>query len=460
MISQRFSATFARLRLLRAFATTVIALGLLFTHPSSAQEKNSIEFIELSGVIDPVASRFLLRQIGSAERNESQAVIVRLDTPGGLDISMREMVQRILSARVPIVVWVAPSGARAASAGVFITYASHVAAMAPGTNIGAAHPVNLGEPLDEVASTKATNDAAAYIRSIALLRGRNPEWAERAVRESVSIDAEGAASQGVVELIAPTLRAARAPEAVTTPRSLLEQLDGREVNVGGETVRLSTADATVRFHKMTLLERILHIAISPEVAYLLLLLGFYGLIFELYSPGIGAAGVLGGVALVLGFYALSILPTSWAGVALVLLAVAFFVIDLHTAGLGVFTLGGTVALIAGSLLLFAGADPELRLSWWAVGGALFATLAFFLWIMTAALRARGARPVSGAEAMVGTVGLARTDIAPEGQVMARGTLWRARTGGEAIPQGSQVRIRSVSGLMLVVEPLQEDAVRR
>jgi membrane-bound serine protease (ClpP class) len=448
MISDSFSATFARLRLLRAFATTVIALGLLFTHPASAQEKNTIEFIELSGVIDPVSSRFLLRQIGAAEQNESHAVIVRLDTPGGLDISMREMVQRILSARVPVVVWVAPSGARAASAGVFITYASHVAAMAPATNIGAAHPVNLGEPLDEVASAKATNDAAAYIRSIANERGRNAEWAEQAVRESVSLAAEEAASQGVVEFVAPTLR------------SLLEQLDGREVVAGNETIRLSATDAEVRFHKMTLLERILHIAISPEVAYLLLLLGFYGLIFELYSPGIGAAGVLGGVSLILGFYALSVLPTSWAGVALLLLAVAFFVIDLHTAGLGVFTLGGTVALIAGSLLLFAGADPELRLSWWAVGGALFSTLAFFLWIMTAALRARRGRPVSGAEAMVGTVGLARTDIAPEGQVMARGTLWRARTGGVAIPQGSQVRVLSVSGLLLVVEPLQEEAVRR
>jgi membrane-bound serine protease (ClpP class) len=192
---------------------------------------------------------------------------------------------------------------------------------------------------------------------------------------------------------------------------------------------------------------------------MLLLLGFYGLIFELYHPGIGAAGILGGISLILGFYALSILPTSWAGVALLLLAVAFFVVDLHTAGLGVFTVGGVLSLIAGSLLLFAGADPELRLGWWAIAGATVASLLFFIGAMTAAIRARLSKPISGSEGMVGMIGTARTDVAPEGQVMAKGTLWRARTAGAAIPEGTSVRIEGVSGLMLIVQPATDAAER-
>lgn len=438
MISERFRRA-AGARLVLASAALLVGLGLGEAQAST----DVVEFIEITGVIDPVSSRFLLRQIDRAEEKGSRAVIIRLDTPGGLDISMREIVQRVLGSKVPVVVWVAPSGARAASAGVFITYAAHVAAMAPGTNLGAAHPVNLGEKLDETTEAKVVNDAAAYLRAIAKQRGRNVEFAERAVRESASLDAEEAVAQDVADFTAGSLRA------------LLAGLDGREVEVGGRSVRLSTEGVVPRFHKMGLLERILHSAIRPEIAYLVLLLGFYGLIFELYNPGIGAAGVLGGVALILGFYALSVLPTSWAGVALLVLAVAFFLADVHTAGLGVFTAGGTVALVAGSLLLFAGAGPEFRLAWWAIVGAVASAFVFFISIMTAAIRARTARPISGAEGMIGTIGVARTDIAPDGRVMAKGTLWRARTVGAAIGEGSPVRILGVSGLMLMVEEARE-----
>lgn len=424
----------------------VAAIGVLMAggSQSHAQERNVVDFIELTGVIDPVSSRYLMRQIDRAAEEGSHLIVVRLDTPGGLDISMREMVQKILSSPVPVVVWVAPSGARAASAGVFITYAAHVAVMAPGTNLGAAHPVDLGGGLDEVAAEKAANDAAAYIVAIAKQRGRNAEWAEKAVRESASLDAEAAEAQGVVDFVAGA-------------NSLYQRLDGRTVVVEGRESTLATSNIRVQFHKMSLLERILHTAVRPEVAYLLLLLGFYGIIFEAYNPGIGAAGVLGGIALILGFYALSVLPTSWAGVALIVLSVAFFLIDLHTAGLGVFTVGGTVALIAGSLLLFSEADPELRLGGWAIAGAVAATVIFFLVVMTAAIKARLSRPVSGTEGMVGIEGTARTDIAPEGQVRARGTLWRARTAGAAIPAGARVRVSSVSGLMLTVEQVEETA---
>lgn len=431
----------------RRAAALLLVAGLAITAaaaPSPAAATNVVDFIELEGVIDPVTSRYLLRQIDRAEENGAHAIVVRLDTPGGLDISMREIVQRMLAAQVPIVVWVAPKGARAASAGVFIAYAANVAVMAPGTSIGAAHPVNLGGELDEVSAQKVTNDAAAFIRAIALERGRNPDWAEKAVRESASLDAQAAADESVVDFVAGQ------------PATLLESLNGRDVKVEGGTVRLSTEQVQLRFHKMSILERILHAAISPEVAFMLLLLGFYGLIFELYNPGIGLAGVLGGVALILAFYALSVLPVSWAGVALIVLAVAFFLADLHTAGLGVFTVGGTVALVAGGLLLFAGNEPSLRLSLWAIGVAVAMSLLFFITVMTAAMRARLAQPITGAEGIVGMIGTARTDIAPDGQVMAKGTLWRARTLGAAIPQGAQVKIRSISGLMLIVEPVEAE----
>jgi len=419
-------------------AVFLVAGAMLLSLPANAQT-NVIEFVELDGVIDPVSSRFLLRQIDNAEANASKAIIVRIDTPGGLDISMRQMVQRILNARVPVIVWVSPPGARAASAGVFIVYASHVAAMSPATNLGAAHPVDLGGGGDETTAAKAVNDAAAFIREIAIERGRNPDFAEDAVRESASIGAEEALEKDVIEIIAADIH------------TLTDGLNGRQIQLGDESVTLDLEGASLRFHKMGLLERLLHTVVRPEIAYMLLLLGFYGLIFELYNPGIGAAGVLGGIALLLGFYALSILPTSWAGVGLIALGIIFLVVDLHVAGLGVFTIGGVIALVAGSLLLFAGADPALRLAWWAIAGAVVASMLFFISVMTAAIRSRSIRPVQGSEALVGTFGVARTDIAPEGQIAARGTIWRARTAGMAIGEGAPVKILGVSGLSVMVE---------
>lgn len=445
MISERSrSKSVARLMIASVF---LVAGAMLLSGPANAQT-DVIEFVELEGVIDPVSSRFLLRQIENAEENDSKAIIVRIDTPGGLDISMRQMVQRILNARVPVIVWVSPPGARAASAGVFIVYASHVAAMSPATNLGAAHPVDLGGGGDETTAAKAVNDAAAYIREIAIERGRNPDFAEDAVRESASIGAEEALEEDVIEIIAADIH------------TLTDGLNGRQIQLGDESVTLDLEGASLRFHKMGLLERILHTVVRPEIAYMLLLLGFYGLIFELYNPGIGAAGVLGGIALLLGFYALSILPTSWAGVALIALGIIFLVVDLHVAGLGVFTIGGVLALVAGSLLLFAGADPALRLAWWAIAGAVVASMLFFISVMTAAIRSRSIRPVAGSEALVGTFGVARTDIAPEGQVAARGSIWRARTAGMAIGEGAPVKILGVSGLSVMVEEARQEEIEQ
>lgn len=415
---------------------------LVSSAPAKGQSVSSlVDFVDVEGVIDPVTSRFLDKRIESAEA-ERAIVLIRLDTPGGLDVSMRQMTQRILNSSVPIVVWVSPPGARAASAGVFLTYASHIAAMSPGTNIGAAHPVDLGGGGDDVASQKATNDAAAYLRSIAKERGRSVEWADEAVKESVSLDAAEALDRDVIDLV-----------AATTPE-LLNHIRGKQIQVKGGPVTIPDEEFTLRFHKLGLLDSLLHGAVRPEVAYLLLLIGFYGLIFEMYNPGIGAAGVMGGIALIFGFYGLSVLPTSWAGLALVLLGLAFFIAELHIAGLGVFTAGGVVAMLVGSIMLFSGG--QIRLSWWAIGGAVTATLLFFVSVMTAAIRARTAKPLSGSEGIVGTRGTARTDIAPDGQVMARGTLWRARTLGAAIAQGTIVEIKGTSGLMLMVEPAESD----
>ncbi len=431
----------------RAFlslASLLLVLGVLAPRvQAQAPSGGNVEIIELDGVIDPSSSRYLLRHIERATENRSQVIIVRLDTPGGLEISMREIVQRMLSSEVPIVVWVAPRGGRAASAGVFITYAAHVAVMAPGTNLGAAHPVNLGGRLSAAEEEKATNDAAAALRAIARQRGRSVEWADRAVRESASLTATEAVSGGVVDFVAGELG------------TLLTELDGREVVIGDRRVQLSLEEVTPRFHKMSFIERILHTALRPDIAYWLLLFGLFALIFELYNPGIGAAGVLGGIALILGFYALSILPASWVAVALLVASVAFFLADLHTAGLGIFTVGAILSLVAGSLLLFAGADPFFRLPWWAIAGAVTVSLLFFISVMTAAMRARGSPPISGAEGMIGTIGVARTDIAPDGQVSAKGVSWRARTLGAAIPEGASIRVRSVSGLLLIVEAVGE-----
>jgi membrane-bound serine protease (ClpP class) len=409
-------------------------------------ERAVIDVVQLDGVIDPPSADYLLRQIDAAAEGGSDLVVVELDTPGGLDVSMRHMVQRILASEVPVAVWVSPSGARAASAGVFITMSAHVAAMAPGTSIGAAHPVNLGGEQDEVMAAKATNDAAALLRSIATQRGRNADWADRAVRESVALGAEEAERENVVDLVAASRRA------------LLDRVDGEAVEAGGREVTLSTACYQLRVHEMGILERLLHTVINPELAYFLLLLGFLGILFEIYNPGIGAAGVFGVICLVLAFYALSVLPTSWAGVALLVLAVVFFVVDVMTAGLGIFTAGGVAAFVGGSILLFAGATPALRLGWGSIAVAVGIILLFFVFVLGAAMRVRRSQPVSGPEGMVGTLGEARTDLSPEGQVMAKGTLWRARTTGATIPRGARVRIRSVSGLLLVVEEAEPSMV--
>lgn len=427
--------------------------ALSFVRPASAQDPSSaLDLIEVKGVIDPVTADYLTSRLETSERDGVEAAVIQLDTPGGLDVSMRDIVQDILDSEVPVVVWVAPRGARAASAGTFIALSAHLLYMADATEIGAATPVNLGgSDIGGTLEEKVTNDAAAFIRELAIERSRNADWAESAVRDAASIGATEAGRIGVVEGVVSSLD------------GLLESIDGETVTVGdGRETTLETWDedagapsVTVRFQDMNPFQRLLHIVTDSEVAYLLLLVGIFGLIFELYNPGIGLAGILGALSLLLGFYALSILPTNWVGVALVAVAIGFFLVDLQTAGMGAWTVGGIVALVAGGILLFGGASPELQLSGWAIGASVVVTLIFFMSVLTAALRVRLRRPITGEEGIVGATAEAKTDIAPEGTVLTKGTLWRARTMEMGIAAGSRVKVMATEGLVLLVEPLHD-----
>ena len=409
-----------------------------------------MDVIELEGVIDPTTADYLSDELESAARAGSGLVVIQLDTPGGLEVSMREMVGQILNSPVPVAVWVGPQGARAASAGVFLVYASHVAAMSPATNLGAAHPVNLGGELAGAQEEKAVNDAAALLRSIAERRGRPTDFAEEAVRESVSLTAEEAKDRGVIEIVSPSIT------------DLLAQLDGREVETEAGTAPLVTQagegrPVQIRNHSMGLLRRTLHAVTSPTAALLLLTLGFWAIVFELFQPGFGIAGIGGAVALVLAFYALAVLPINLAGLILVLLGLLFFTIDVVTAGLGVFTIGGALGFGLGSFMLFAGVSPEIRVSPWLISFLVLGSVLFFAFAMTAALKARTRQSMTGQEGLVGLVGDARAPLDPEGHVWVKGALWKARAMNGPIAEGSRVRVRSVDGLLLLVQEEKGEA---
>lgn len=395
---------------------------------------------ELDGVISPASSSYLLRSIKIAEQNDAACLIMQLDTPGGLDISMREIAKRILNAEIPIVVYVAPKGARAASAGVFILYASHVAAMAPGTNVGAAHPVNIGgEQVDSVMSKKVTNDAVAYLQAIAKERGRNETWAEQAVRESASIDAETAKKIGVCEIVADDVD------------DLITQLNGRTVEVNKEKYTLQTEGRSVKDVQMTLKERLLLLLTNPNVAYILLLLGIYGLFFELQNPGMIFPGVVGAICIILGFYALHLLPVNYAGVALIFLSAVLFILEIYMTSNGLLAIGGIVALVFGSIILFESDVPFLRLSWEVIMFAVGIIAAFFIFLVSLGIRAQFRKKRTGQEAIVGEIGIAKTKIDQSGgTVFVHGEFWNA-VSDTVIKKDARVRVVSVEAMILRVE---------
>jgi len=400
----------------------------------------SVLVTELDGIISPASSSYLLRALHLAENEHAQCLIMTLDTPGGLDVSMREITKAILNADVPVVVYIAPSGARAASAGVFILYASHIAAMAPGTNTGAAHPVNMGGgQIDSVMAEKVTNDAVAYLQSIARERGRNIQWAEEAVRQSASVDAETALRLNICEILAQDID------------DLIEQLDGRTVDVDQRTRTLETRGSTPRVISMTLQERLLLLLTNPNVAYILLILGFYGLFFELQRPGMIFPGVVGGISLILAFYALHVLPVNYAGVALIILSGILFILEIYITSHGILTIGGIVSLIIGSVILFESDVPFLKISWEVIVIAVGIIAGLFLIIALLGIRAQFRKRVTGREGIVGEIGIAKTDItSSEGTVFVHGEFWSA-VSQSTVKKNSKVKVTGVSEMVLRVE---------
>jgi membrane-bound serine protease (ClpP class) len=428
----------------------LVGAALLLGLPLSAtaQESHVVDVVELEGVIDPTTAGYLESRLDSAADDGVEALVIQLDTPGGLDVSMRDMVRRILASPVPVVVWVGPPGSRAASAGVFLVYASHVAAMAPNTNLGAAHPVDLGGELADDRETKAVEDAAALLRELATTRGRNVEFADQAVRESRALGAREAFEEDVIDVD---------PETTGSISGLLRTLQGMEVetSAGTRTLETSGSDVTIRFHEPGLLTRILHAITDPTFAYLLLILGFWALVFELSQPGIGVAGAAGVVSLMLAVAAFAVIPFNVAGLLLVILGLILFTIDVFTAGLGVWTAGGTLSLLAGSILLFGGVAPAIELSPWVIGIVVVTSFLFFGFAMTVAMRARRRPAISGSEGMIGMPGEARSDLSPEGQAWVKGALWRARALNGPIESGKRIRVRRVDGLLLIVQEEKE-----
>jgi membrane-bound serine protease (ClpP class) len=406
-----------------------------------------VRLLAIDGVINPLTARYLERELDDAAGAGATAVVLRLDTPGGLESSMRRMVEAILAARVPVIAHVAPPGARAASAGMFVVLASHIAAMATGTNIGAAHPVTLGaQQPDTTMAEKMVSDAAAFARALAERRGRNAEWAELAVRRSVSITATEAAEAGVIDLI------------VDDAAALLQRLDGHTVQTAAGEVVVRSAAARLVQRRMSLPERILHVIADPNIAYLLLTIGFIGIIAELYNPGLIFPGATGAIALILAFVAFGSLPVNWAGVALLVLGIGLFIADLATEGIGMLAVGGLVAFVLGSLMLYSPFTPPspvmpaARVSPWLIAGAAAAMAAFLLLVGRALLRARRAPVAIGASALVGRTGIAESRLDPHGTVRINSEIWSAVVEPEtaAIAAGEGVEVIGLEGVVLRV----------
>jgi membrane-bound serine protease (ClpP class) len=405
----------------------------------------------VTGIINPVQAGYIERVIDQAEEGGAAAVVLQMDTPGGLDTSMREINQRILSSQVPVIVYVWPPGARAGSAGVYIAYAAHVSAMAPNTNIGSATPVMFGgggeaKPSDEM-KAKATNDAAAYIRSLAERRGRNAEWAERAVRDAVNVTASEAVQQQIVDLTASDV-----PQ-------LLEQAHGRTVQGNGGPIQLQTAGARIEPVEMSAFERFLHVISDPTIAYILLSLGSLGLMLELYNPGQVLPGVVGGLCLLLALYALGTLPVNYAGLLLLGFGILLFIADVLSPTHGVLTVGGTIAFVLGSFLLFNTSEgaPFLQVSVVAILGVAALLVGFSVFAVGAVARTRHRKVVTGREGLVGRVAEVRTRLEPEGFVLVESELWRARSTGRAVEPGERVRVLTIDGLFLTVSPEAAEA---
>ncbi|MBN1423546.1 nodulation protein NfeD [Candidatus Fermentibacteria bacterium] len=391
----------------------------------------------IDGAINPATAGYAVRAIEEAQQSNAHVLILEIDTPGGLMESMRSITGAMLNASIPVVVHVAPAGARAASAGAFICAASHIAAMSPGTHLGAAHPVGMGGAMDSIMSGKAESDAAAQIRSLATQRGRNASWYENSVRESLSATAKEALDLGVIDLLA------------RDRTELLQLLDGRTVTINDTQRVLSTKDAVVKDFRMSLRFRLLHQIANPNLAYIFLILGFYGLYFELSNPGSIFPGVVGGILLLLGIFAMQMMPVNYVGVLLIAFAMLLFLAEIKITSYGLLTLGGIVALVLGSLMLFDTTEEVYRVSLSVIIPVVAVTVAFFLFAVGMGVRAQRRRPVTGASGLLGARGTVVGTLAPSGKVFVNGEIWFA-TAQEQIEEGADVVVTGVDGMRLTV----------
>jgi membrane-bound serine protease (ClpP class) len=396
-----------------------------------------VDWIRVDGAINPVTLKYITNALDRAESNDAECLVIEMDTPGGLLQSTMDIDKRMLSAKVPVVVYIYPSGGRAASAGVFISYAAHIIAMAPSTNIGAAHPVSMmGKDTSKVMMEKVTNDAVAHIHGLAEKHGHNPDWAEESIRESVSITEKEALEKGVINLIADD------------PVDLIEKLDGMTVRIDDEEVTLETRHSEIREHEMDWRYQILNKIADPNIAYILLLLAALGIYFEFSNPGLILPGVIGAICAILFLFASQVLSISAAGLVLIILGIIFFIIEIFTPTFGILTAGGVLAFIFGSLMLFKAPAVRVSLS------VLIPSLILFLFLVVGglalAIRTRITKPTTGQQGLIGETGVALDSLNPDGQVSVHGEVWRAESD-DKIRKGEKVRVVGIEGLNLRVK---------
>lgn len=438
-----------RYRLLALFC---LALGVLLAAMAAprvaaqdATTRDDVVVLTINGAITPVVARYVDRGLAEAEQTGARAVVLRMDTPGGLDTAMRAIIQRMLASRVPVITYVSPSGARAASAGAYISYAAHLAAMAPSTTIGSASPVSLGANGQEAQQSdtmtrKVTNDAVSYIRGLADRHGRNANWAERAVREAANLPASDALVQHVVDIVAVDLD------------DLLRQADGRTVAMDAGTMTLRTAGASIRPVPVNAPESFLQLIADPTIAYILLSLGLLGLYLEFANPGSFLPGVTGAILVLVALFALGSLPVNWAGALLMALAFGLFGVDLFAPTHGVLTLGGIIAFVLGSLLLInTRANPAFEILPAAIAAIALTLAGFSLFVSTMALRDRRRPAMTGKAGLIGATGTVRIRLAPDGMIFVQGERWSATSLSGPVEPGQPVRVLAVKGLDLVVE---------
>ncbi len=433
-----------RLRLLFFLALSITGIAVLFlsegstTQAQTQADKPLVYLLEVDGTINPALADYIIKGIELAEDKNAAAVIIRMDTPGGMVTTTKTIIKEMINSKVPIVVYVAPSGSSASSAGALITVCADVAAMAPGTNIGAAHPVGGGgQEIDSSMSEKIINDLTAYIRGIVLRKSRNADWAERAIRESVSITAKEALELKVIDLVADSI-----PD-------LLKQLDGRKVSKENREYVLKTAGANVEKIVPGIRFKILDAVANPNVAYILMMIGGIGIMMELYNPGMIFPGVAGGICLLLSFFALQVLPVNYVGILLIILSVVLFVLELKVQSFGVLSIGAIISLTLGSVMLFETGEVAMRVSWAVIIPTVAVVSSFFIFALGLVVKAWMSKPRTGEQGLLGEYGIALTDIDREGKISLHGEYWNA-ISDSFIPKGSRVRVLKVDDLRVLI----------